>query len=114
MLKHDFASHIENLKCVTKPRSDALGRHLWTCTIDADSYWLKFHLPNVHAQNEQDFCMNCNFMKILHIKTNWLLPFKIIEGSAVSQQPQFQGRVLVLPDTDCWFDDLDQKQNLKI
>ncbi|MEX0572573.1 protein kinase, partial [Acinetobacter baumannii] len=54
MLKHDFASHIENLKCVTKPRSEALGRHLWTCTIDADSYWLKFHLPNVHAQSEQD------------------------------------------------------------
>lgn len=41
------------------------------------------------------------------------MPFKIIEGSTVSQQPQFQGRVLVLPDTDCWFDDLDQKQNLK-
>ncbi|MEL4515232.1 protein kinase, partial [Acinetobacter baumannii] len=44
MLKHDFASHIENLKCVTKPRSEALGRHLWTCIIDANSYWLKFHL----------------------------------------------------------------------
>ncbi|KAE9670566.1 protein kinase, partial [Enterobacteriaceae bacterium TzEc077] len=50
MLKHDFASHIDNLKCATKPRSEALGRHLWTCTIDADSHWLKFHLPNVHAQ----------------------------------------------------------------
>lgn len=44
---------------------------------------------------------------------NWLLPFKIIEGRTISQQPQFQGKVLVLPDTDCWFDDLDQKQNLK-
>lgn len=95
MLKHDFASHIDNLKCATKPRSEALGRHLWTCTIDADSYWLKFHLPNVHAQSEQDFCMNCNFMKICSIKVNWLLPFKIIEGSTVSQQLQFQGRVLV-------------------
>ncbi|EHU1923912.1 protein kinase [Acinetobacter baumannii] len=114
MLKHDFASHIENLKCVTKPRSDALGRHLWTCTIDADSYWLKFHLPNVHAQSEQDFLHELQFYEdITYKKTNWLLPFKIIEGSAVSQQPQFQGRVLVLPDTDCWFDDLDQKQNLK-
>ncbi|HFF4740619.1 TPA: protein kinase, partial [Acinetobacter baumannii] len=114
MLKHDFASHIENLKCVTKPRSEALGRHLWTCTIDADSYWLKFHLPNVHAQSEQDFLHELQFYEdITYKKANWLLPFKIIEGSTVSQQPQFQGRVLVLPDTDCWFDDLDQKQNLK-
>ncbi len=114
MLKHDFASHIENLKCVTKPRSDALGRHLWTCTIDADSYWLKFHLPNVHAQSEQDFLHELQFYEdITYKKANWLLPFKIIEGSTVSQQLQFQGKVLVLPDTDCWFDDLDQKQNLK-
>ncbi|MGL5141736.1 MAG: protein kinase domain-containing protein [Acinetobacter baumannii] len=114
MLKHDFASHLENLKCVTKPRSEALGRHLWTCTIDADSYWLKFHLPNVHAQSEQDFLHELQFYEdITYKKANWLLPFKIIEGSTVSQQLQFQGRVLVLPDTDCWFDDLDQKQNLK-
>ncbi|MDR8147198.1 protein kinase, partial [Acinetobacter baumannii] len=90
MLKHDFASHIENLKCATKPRSEALGRHLWTCTIGADSYWLKFHLPNVHAQSEQDFLHELQFyVDITYKKANWLLPFKIIEGSTVSQQPQF-------------------------
>lgn len=68
MLKHDFASHIENLKCVTKPRSEALGRHLWTCTIDADSYWLKFHLPNVHAQSEQDFLHELQFYEDITYK----------------------------------------------
>lgn len=68
MLKHDFASHIEHLKCVTKPKSSALGRHLWTCSIDAHYYWLKYQVPHVHAQGEQDFCMNCNSMKIFSIK----------------------------------------------
>ena len=58
--------------------------------------------------------MNCNFMKILHIKNELVLPFKIIEGRTISQRLQFQGKVLVLPDTDYWFNDLDQKQNLKI
>ena len=90
MLKHDFASHIDNLKCATKPRSEALGRHLWTCTIDADSYWLKFHLPNVHAQSEQDFCMNCNFMKILHIKTNWFCHLKLLRAELFPNDYNFK------------------------
>ena len=113
MLKHDFASHIDNLKCATKPRSEALGRHLWTCTIDADS-WLKFHLPNVHAQSEQDFLHELQFYEDITYKNELVLPFKIIEGRTISQRLQFQGKVLVLPDTDYWFNDLDQKQNLKI
>lgn len=68
MLKHDFASHIENLTCVTKPTSAALGRCLWTCTIDTKNYWLKYHLPETHAQNEQDFMHEQLFYKEIHLK----------------------------------------------
>ncbi|MDO7217768.1 protein kinase domain-containing protein [Acinetobacter nosocomialis] len=114
MLKHDFASHIEHLKCVTKPKSSALGRHLWTCSIDAHYYWLKYQVPHVHAQGEQDFLHELQFYEnIQDKKVNWLLPFKIFDVSTISQLHQFEGKVLILPDTDCWFDDLDQKQNLK-
>jgi len=114
MLKHNFASHIENLKCVTKPKSAALGRHLWTCTIDADRYWLKYHVHHVHAQSEQDFLHELQFYEdIQHKKANWLLPFKIVDVSTISQLQPSQGKGLILPDTECWFDDSSQKQNLK-
>ncbi|MBR7715678.1 protein kinase domain-containing protein [Acinetobacter nosocomialis] len=114
MLKHDFASHIENLKSVTKPKSADLGRHLWTCTIDAHHYWLKYHLPHVHAQSEQDFLHELQFYEdIQHKKVNWLLPFKIVDVGAISELQKIEGKVLILPDTDCWFGNLDQKQNLK-
>ena len=65
MLKHEFASHIENLTYVTKPRSSALGRHLWTCSVDARNYWLKYHLPETHVQSEQDFIHEQLFTKKL-------------------------------------------------
>lgn len=114
MLKHDFASHIENLKSVTKPKSADLGRHLWTCTIDAHHYWLKYQVPHVYAQNEQDFLHELQFYEdIQHKNANWLLPFKIVDADTVSQLQQHEGKILILPDTEDWFDRSIAKQNLK-
>lgn len=114
MLKHDFASHIENLKCVTKPKSADLGRHLWTCTIDAHRYWLKYQVPHIHAQSEQDFLHELQFYEdIQHKNANWLLPFKIVDADTISQLQEIEGKILILPDTDGWFDCSSQKQNFK-
>lgn len=113
MLKHDFASHIENLKSVTKPASAALGRYLWTFSIDNKDYWLKYHLPKTHVQSEQDFIHEQLFYKeINHQKPAWLLPHKLIEVSAIPQLNHSLGRVLILPDTDLWFGSLLSKTDL--
>ena len=96
MLKHDFASHIENLTCVTKPRSAALGRCLWTCIIDTKNYWLKYHLPETDAQNEQDFMHEQLFYEEIHLKKPaWLLPYKLIEVSLIPQLGHSLGKVLI-------------------
>ena len=113
MLKHDFASHIENLTCVTKPTSAALRRCLWTCTIDAKNYWLKYHLPETHAQSEQDFMHEQLFYEEIHFKKPaWLLPYKLIEGSSISQLDHSLGKVLILPDTDLWFGSFTHESDL--
>ncbi|MCU7696114.1 protein kinase [Acinetobacter sp. AYS6] len=113
MLKHDFASHIENLKIVTKPASAALGRYLWLCRIDNKNYWLKYHLPETFVQSERDFIHEQLFYEeINHKKTAWLLPHKLIEVSAIPQLNHSLGRVLILPDTDLWFGPLPHKTDL--
>ncbi|WP_202741599.1 protein kinase domain-containing protein [Acinetobacter calcoaceticus] len=113
MLKHDFASHIENLKSVTKPASAALGRYLWTFSIDNKDYWLKYHLPKTHVQSEQDFIHEQLFYEeINHQKPTWFLPHKLIEVSAIPQLNHSLGRVLILPDTDLWFGSLLSKTDL--
>jgi len=113
MLKHDFASHIENLKSVTKPVSAALGRYLWVCSIDNKDYWLKYHLPETHAQSEQDFLHELQFYEDIHRKrAKWLLPHTIIEATTISQLHQALGRVLILPDTELWFGSLPSKYDL--
>lgn len=110
MLKHDFASPIENLICVTKPASAALGRCLWTCTIDTKNYWLKYHLPETHAQSEQDFLHEQLFYKEINLKNStWLLPYKLIEVSLIPQLEHSLGQVLILPDSDVWFDSLNEE-----
>ncbi|USP42350.1 serine/threonine-protein kinase [Acinetobacter sp. XS-4] len=107
MLKHDFASHVESLKNVINPTSAALGRYLWTCSIDNKDYWLKYHLPKTDVQSEQDFIREQLFYEeITHKKPAWLLPYKIIEVSAIPQLTHSLGTVLVLPDTDLWFGSL--------
>ncbi|MFH4044006.1 protein kinase, partial [Acinetobacter baumannii] len=40
-------------------------------------------------------------------------PFKIVDADIISPLQLLKGKVLILPGTDCWFDELDQKQNLK-
>jgi len=113
MLKHDFASHIENLKSVTKPASAALGRYLWTFSIDNKDYWLKYHLPKTHVQSEQDFIHEQLFYEeINHQKPAWLLPHELIEVSAIPQLNHSLGRVLILPDTDLWFGSFPSKTDL--
>ncbi|MBJ9720536.1 protein kinase [Acinetobacter calcoaceticus] len=113
MLKHDFASHIENLKSVTKPESAALGRYLWVCSIDKKDYWLKYHSPETHAQSEQDFLHELQFYEDIHHKrAKWLLPHTIIEATTISQLQQTLGRVLILPDTEVWFGPLPYKYDL--
>jgi len=113
MLKHDFASHIENLKSVTKPTSAALGRYLCTFNIDNKDYWLKYHLPEMHAQSEQDFIHEQLFYKeINHKKPAWLLPYKLIEVTAIPQLNHSLGQVLILPDTELWFGSLPYKYDL--
>lgn len=113
MLKHDFASHIENLKNVTKPASAALGRYLWTFSINNKDYWLKYHLPETDVQSEQDFIHEQLFYEeITHKKPAWLLPHNLIEVSAIPQLNHFLGKVLILPDTDLWFGSLPHKTDL--
>lgn len=113
MLKHDFASHIQNLKSVTKPASAALGRYLWTCSIDNKDYWLKYHLPETDVQSEQDFIHEQLFYeKINHKKPAWLLPHKLIGVSAIPQLNHSLGRVLILPNTDLWFGSLSHETDL--
>ena len=107
MLRHDFASHIENLTCVTKPQSAALGRYLWKCGIDNKDYWLKYHLPETHLQSEQDFIHEQLFYEEINQENpTWLLPHKLIEVKAIPQLNHSLGRVLILPDTDLWFGSL--------
>ncbi|MDA3557047.1 protein kinase [Acinetobacter sp. AOR15_HL] len=113
MLKHDFASHIENLTYVTKPRSSALGRHLWTCSVDARNYWLKYHLPETYVQSEQDFIHEQLFYEEINNKNpTWLLPHKLIEVSTIPQLNHSLGQVLILPDTDLWFGSLPNENHL--
>ncbi|MEA1228557.1 protein kinase [Acinetobacter sp. IRS14] len=113
MLKHDFASHIQNLKSVTKPASAALGRYLWTCSIDNKDYWLKYHLPETDVQSEQDFIHEQLFYEeITHNKPAWLLPHNLIEIGAIPQLNHSLGRVLVLPNTDLWFGSLSHEADL--
>ncbi|MFX7261519.1 protein kinase, partial [Acinetobacter baumannii] len=50
---------------------------------------------------------------IQHKNINWILPFKIVDADIISPLQLLKGKVLILPGTDCWFDELDQKQNLK-
>ncbi|MGE8550514.1 MAG: protein kinase, partial [Acinetobacter calcoaceticus] len=107
MLKHDFASHIQNLKSVTKPASAALGRYLWTFSIDNKDYWLKYHLPETDVQSEQDFIHEQLFYEeINHKRPTWLLPHNLIEVDAIPQINHSLGKVLILPDTDLWFGSL--------
>ncbi|MFX4547536.1 protein kinase, partial [Acinetobacter baumannii] len=90
----------------TKPKSSALGRHLWTCSIDAHYYWLKYQVPHVHAQGEQDFLHELQFYEdIQHKNINWILPFKIVDADIISPLQLLKGKVLILPGTDCWFDE---------
>lgn len=113
MLKHDFASQIENLTCVTKPASAALGRRLWTCSIDAKNYWLKYHLPENYAQSEQDFLHEQLFYEEINLKKSpWLLPYKLIEVGSIPQLDQSLGKVLILPDSDMWFGVLNDETDL--
>ncbi len=74
----------------------------------------KNQVPHVYAQNEQDFLHELQFYEdIQHKNVNWLLPFKIVDADTVSQLQQHEGKILILPDTEDWFDRSIPKQNLK-
>ncbi|EXE61633.1 tyrosine kinase family protein [Acinetobacter sp. 1542444] len=67
-------------------------------------------MPETHAQSEQDFLHEQLFYKEINLKNStWLLPYKLIEVSLIPQLEHSLGQVLILPDSDVWFDSLNEE-----